>query len=579
MACHGTRLLPWLQHQQKERFRFLSKTNQNSVNSTMSDVDLLLPIGDTSTLRTFSPLSDRTSMKTITRIDLRLAWFATFAFLYALPPQIAVGQTAPAIDPTDPLAKPAPKDDPASGIFLVFFPMTGSIEQLDKHYPLPQDPKTIRTVRQVRYERLRDSTLGVFEKTAGAKAMWAPEARRAMESYSRAFARRNAKLEGVYYQALLETLKAVDKACDDPLVAYWKYRYPGRDSYLPRDVPDYRTIVARLLASKSYPLFTAYAALNFQTVVRRLAALPDSILTAKDAADADEKFDRALGEAIRAAKTANWEDLYDIGMLEIDLLMEDGTGRKTAWAAVDRKLVALKAPAWVRDAVEAKVLIQAGWEARGSGAGDTVGEDDFKEFRDSLRKAKAKLEAAWKAEPKLATAPTAMLYVAKGLGFPREEMEEWFRRAMEADPDNLEACKGMKDWLQPKWHGTESDVNGFLAQCFRTGNYYGRLPYAAELPMLHDFPYRQQNVLDQITGSNSVWASIQLVADTHLERYPDDKWARSRYAYHACLWRQWVIAVEQFEKIGPKPWGIWFRHEGEYDAAVKIAKEKAKAMK
>ena len=46
-------------------------------------------------------------------------------------------------------------------------------------------------------------------------------------------------------------------------------------------------------------------------------------------------------------------------------------------------------------------------------------------------------------------------------------MEEWFRRAMKADPGNYSACSSKLYYLEPKWHGSEEEMLAFGASAWR----------------------------------------------------------------------------------------------------------------
>ena len=58
----------------------------------------------------------------------------------------------------------------------------------------------------------------------------------------------------------------------------------------------------------------------------------------------------------------------------------------------------------------------------------------------------------------------------------REHMERWFRRAMEADPDNLQACRDKLYYLYPRWHGSHREMISFARECLATEAEVGGLP-------------------------------------------------------------------------------------------------------
>ena len=58
----------------------------------------------------------------------------------------------------------------------------------------------------------------------------------------------------------------------------------------------------------------------------------------------------------------------------------------------------------------------------------------------------------------------------------RDEMEKWFKRAMDADSDNLNACKQKLLWLEPKWHGSPEEMLRFARACRDTKNWRSGIP-------------------------------------------------------------------------------------------------------
>lgn len=505
--------------------------------------------------------------------------FRAVVFVLAFAPlaaSVAHGQAPPA-DPSDPLAKPAtPVNLPLKEIVQsgATFP---ALKDLDGLYPLPQDPERRTKWRSANLQHQLDKYLAPFEKGAGAKAPWAEPARQAIKAYCAANARTAAAREGVYYQEFLKAIRAVDKSCDDPLVAYFRHRHTtavtNDDAKRLRD--DGAALDA-LRAAKAYPMLVVHASHNYRNAVRGLRRSPMPTVTNADVKAADERYAADFAAALAAAKVADWTELFDLCMLEVELLMASDRSRLDAWEQVDARLKRQKAPGWLRDTFAGKVLVQAGWEARGSGPGAAVDGDSFATFRDRLKTAATHLEAAWKAEPSLDTPATTMLYIAKGLGFPRKEMETWFRRALEANPDNFAACEAKKDWLLPHWYGSKdhADVLGFCLQCAKTDNFYGKLPYIGEVVILRSMPLGDSKNMNELTRSDFYFLFVKMVADRHIARYPEDRWARSRYAYLACLWEKWGIAHEQFEVLGDSPWPGWFPHTGEYDFAKAMAKKK-----
>lgn len=503
-------------------------------------------------------------IRNLTAVAMSLTLWAAFP---------AYGQDKPIVDPVDPLAKPAtPVVVPRT--LLDNMEAFQTPETVEKAYPLPQDPKTIVAVRTARFQHLNEDVLSRYNKSGNTVKPWAGKVRKAIEAYSWAYTRTSAQIEGVYYQAFLEALQNIDADCKEPLIEYWRLRHlENSATVFPKDLPKQKLILDNLIESNASPLTAIHAAYTYRVNVHRLGQLENSQIAKKDIDDSDRKYELAMQVFVPIAKPLDYGEIVQVSLQEIVMLMGSGQSRLDAWKIIDRRLLKLKAASWIRDTLEGKVLTEAGWDARGSGAGNTVDPEDYEVFRTRLKQAKTKLEAAWKAEPSLHQPPTFMLYVAKGLAFPREEMETWFRRAMETNPDNFEACDAKKEWLQSHWHGYNSTVINFVVQCMRTNNFYGKLPYVAEIPYLRGLPFHDRDGLKDYVSRVHTFQPFETVAEAHLKRYPADRWARSRYAYHACLWKQWEIADRQLPFIGEKSWAGWFPREGEFEKAKILIRE------
>ena len=93
-------------------------------------------------------------------------------------------------------------------------------------------------------------------------------------------------------------------------------------------------------------------------------------------------------------------------------------------------------------------------QARGTGFANTVTEAGWEGHKKHLGIAEEALRASWDADPTDPEVATEMIRVCLGRSLPRDEMELWFKRAMEADGDYRNACAAKFQYLLPKWHGT-----------------------------------------------------------------------------------------------------------------------------
>lgn len=492
-----------------------------------------------------------------------------FCLLVAAGSLARAADPPPAADPIDPLAKPTKPIVTVPEFEAMLKP--GGIDQLDKDYPLPQDPKTIQKVRSERLKQLRAETVGVFDAHGNTKAPWADKARAAMEAYCLAQTRSAVSTTGVYVQAFREALKAAaqDK-CDDPLIVYWLIRL------LPRPAPPLpeHLAAAEGLAKSKYTRFAMHAAYNAYAYTVFLVQQKAAGATAADATARYQQVLTALKPLATEKTTANWSEVVQFLNMDIGRRMRPDKDRLATWKETDDWLSDVGADPWVRNALHGRVLVTAGWDARGGGTIDTVTADGLATFRDRLQEAVHKLEAAWELNATLDDPATDMVMLSRGGQIPRNVMEVWFRRAMETNPDNLQACEHKKEYLQPKWGGSNADAFGFVYQCLRTNNFYAHIPYLAEVPFAHDLPFGDPVGMKDYVSRRQTWPLVKLVNEAQVARYPDDVYARTRYAQRACLFQKWGTADAQFKALDGKSWPGFFAKD-ELTRMIQKAKEEA----
>src|SRR5262249_32127672 len=124
--------------------------------------------------------------------------------------------------------------------------------------------------------------------------------------------------------------------------------------------------------------------------------------------------------------------------------------RQPGFRKIDGLLEKGRAPEALRLWVRGVFYTDYAWDARGSGFAEEVTDEGRRLLKERLRAAEAALTKAWQLDPSTARVAAAMITVAMGLGFPRADMETWFRRAMQADADCYPACAAKLLYLEPK---------------------------------------------------------------------------------------------------------------------------------
>ncbi|MBW1743967.1 MAG: tetratricopeptide repeat protein [Deltaproteobacteria bacterium] len=150
-------------------------------------------------------------------------------------------------------------------------------------------------------------------------------------------------------------------------------------------------------------------------------------------------------------------------------------------------------------------LLRSAWDARGRGLGYTVSREGATLMRERALRAKEDLVKAYRLNPSDPNSAAAMVEACLLLGLDEETMEEWFQRALQADPVCYEGYSGKLLYLSPKWGGSEEEIRKVLNDC-RTNvpegtgvcyhvwiNYLSEVnPFQGWNESLQDPEYRQQ---------------------------------------------------------------------------------------
>ena len=446
---------------------------------------------------------------------------------------------------------------------------------------LLKDQTIAKKVRAEKEAWVRRGTLDVFEKSAGAAAPWADKARAAMAAYAKRAPRVDRVPYGVEHQQFLAAVAAAtDAGCDDPLIDYWAVHFVAphkeAENWEKADVPGrlagYRRVAERMPTTAYSAARRMHAAWNVWVGLRWLktdhkADVPDAELAA-----ADKAFWAAFAEAATLDHPHDREDVAQLAGLVIEDFHDQKADRVGGWRKIDDALTAADAPAWTRNQIEGEFLINYAWDARGAGVAGTVSRDGWKLFGERLAGARECFEEAWGLDPTRPGPAAKLITVCMGQGSTRKEMERWFLRAMEDDPDCEAACIAKREWLKPKWHGKEFDSVSFTTQCRHCENWYAGLPLLAEPPYPTD---RTDDGYHRYYSYLGVWREAQSVLTEFLAVYPDDREARTRFAFVSAKARRWDEANRQFEKLGDRPWPGYFADRAEFERLREEARRRA----
>lgn len=403
-----------------------------------------------------------------------------------------------------------------------------------------------------------ESMVGGYLRQGRRSATWDQAAVEALAGAARLF-RAPAELADAW-DVFAASRKAVEAGCDDPLVVYvhsWMHQIFV--DFYGHAVTRWQRLAAQGMEKMDYaPVWRCMAlataagnGIGSRLVERRDKAKTflAKALALLPAALADRRTPNAYLLTIlkQLIKTGQVTDGSPLPMLD----------RLHAMAEASRPGSA------VGPALKGDVYVEYAWEARGSGWASEVTEEGWKRFRERLRTAADAYGEAWKREPDDPAAPTGMLQVALGHDKVREQVAEWFGRAIKADRENIDACHYLMCFLRPRWHGDFNLLLAFGQRCFEMGVEEPSRPalmlmrVKAQEAVIEDLTRSAKEGAAELTKGAywkrpEVWAEIRDTFAQILKGYPDSVYYRSSYALFAGKCGQWAVSREQFNKLGDR---------------------------
>jgi hypothetical protein len=230
--------------------------------------------------------------------------------------------------------------------------------------------------------------------------------------------------------------------------------------------------------------------------------------------------------------------------------------------------------------VSGEALTRYAWDARGGGWAETVTPEGWRGFQERLRLARAALTEAWELDNTNSLAAASMITVCMGEGADRQEMERWFKRALDADPGNFNACSRKLTFLEPKWGGSAEDMLAFGRELLRTSTDPRSVRLATVLVDVH------WNLAASVGGGDApepayfaefpeAWEDVRQAYEAYLKQAPGSRYHRTRYAVIAAWAQRWAVADAQFDQLGERC-SREVVPEGVIKALREQAKQKAK---
>jgi len=223
--------------------------------------------------------------------------------------------------------------------------------------------------------------------------------------------------------------------------------------------------------------------------------------------------------------------------------------------------------------LKGELLIKKAWDSRGSGYAPTVTEEGWKGFKASLDLAEKELRKAWDLDPKDTMIPISMITICMGQGYPREEMEHWFKRAMEIDPACHSAAYVKATYLEPKWHGGEEDLLEFGRECVTSTKWKGNVPLILAEAHERLVFYEEKDQRASYWLKPGVWEDMRRSYERYFELNPTDISYRHNYAKAAYNCGQPQVFLDQLTRFDGTNY-VYFGGREKFDAMIRTAQAK-----
>jgi Domain of unknown function (DUF4034) len=185
------------------------------------------------------------------------------------------------------------------------------------------------------------------------------------------------------------------------------------------------------------------------------------------------------------------------------------------------------------------------WKARGSGYANTVTDEGWRLMKERLRKAREYLEAAEKLPVKDPAVYNALLRVALGQGWDKDEMDAVFQKGIQLEPNYQQLYESKAYFLLPRWYGRPGEWETFAQEAADArGGDEGDILY---MSIARSEAWSESE--DFFKNTSISYDRMQRGFEVSLKRYPNYTWEMNSYCYFACIADDRETAEKLFGKI------------------------------
>ena len=267
-------------------------------------------------------------------------------------------------------------------------------------------------------------------------------------------------------------------------------------------------------------------------------------------------------------KTYTEETLADA----LAALLTDGTfqaeERRVAWRFLERcdmegspaLLAKLRSAAHPPDPflmlmLEGEVDYKRAWNARGGGYANTVTQEGWEGYGESIEKARAAFTRAWELHPDIPESANQMIRSSRG---DAAACRMWFDRAVAAEFDFISAYSSYVFTLYPRWGGSLSEMLAFAEECRATERHDTDVPlrYVSDVFAIAK---ERQDAWQEVFNSPGVYANCTNILERCLARPGLTHWLERQYFNTALAYMAYAAgdydAAGRAVKALPVRWG------------------------
>lgn len=218
------------------------------------------------------------------------------------------------------------------------------------------------------------------------------------------------------------------------------------------------------------------------------------------------------------------------------------------------------------EVAHASFFIEHGWAIRGQGYADSVKEDAWLPFRESMERARKILELSSPAAKNSPGWHSAMLSVGLAQGWPVEQFDKVYRAGIEKHPLYLPLYFNASAYFAPRWHGSPTELRQFVEGAVH-----------ATRAQLGETLYARLNwslwTREMFANSQTDWGRMKNGFERIIADFPDT-WNINNYAKFACLAGDMTTLLKLAKKIGDQPLeSAWWGSKQYYDRCVAMARD------